>query len=222
MQIQTKSTIWNIRQNSFTFHVEDFFSLCMCAVKIKMFGQTRSVQDIYREQRGSVQPSFPHPDPDDTAYLNQHEKATKTVPLTYWHVIIFHCGFVVKSRTNADSPFSLMTSNCRDGWKQSKWHFWIHTEYLKYSERLVNAASSHCHSTLQQETETPISPVYLYHMFIKFGFKCPILTFNQDIKHIREKQKCKTHLIAPPVSADYSLYTGENKTYQHSVSSASC
>lgn len=132
------------------------------------------------------------------------------MPLTYWHVIIFHCGFVVKSRTNADSPFSLMTSNCRDAWKQSKWHFWLHTEYLKYSERLVNAASSHCHSTLQPETETPISPVYLYHMFIKFGVKCPILTFNQDFKHIREKQKCQNTPNSPTcVSWLFTLYWRE-------------
>lgn len=94
MQIQTKGTIWNIRQNSFTFHVEDFFSLCMCAVKMKMFGQTRSVQDIYREQRGSVQPSFPHPDPDDTAYLNQHEKATKTVQFTSYAFNLLTCNYI--------------------------------------------------------------------------------------------------------------------------------
>lgn len=57
-------------------------------------------------------------------------------------------------------------------------------KYLKYSERLVSAVCSHCHSTLQQETQTPI---YLYHMFIKSGNKCTILTFNQDIKHIRRE-----------------------------------
>lgn len=94
MQIQTKGTIWNIRQNYFIFHVEDFFSLCMCAVKMKMFGQTRSVQDIYREQRGSVQPSFPHPDPDDTAYLNQHEKAIKTVQFTSYAFNLFTCNYI--------------------------------------------------------------------------------------------------------------------------------
>lgn len=59
-------------------------------------------------------------------------------------------------------------------------------------------------------------------MFIKFGDKCPILTFNEDIKHIRGEQKCKAHLTVPPVPAVYSLYTGKNKPYQHSVFSASC